>query len=454
MRAPLRALAALAAIVALGGVLRAVAMEAALPIRLMGDEVYYSKTALQIARGRGHIDGTAAVASHAWRPPAHAYLLSLFADPDLPLTEFTVPGFLRPLILLQVWLGTALVALTALLGRALFGERTGLLAGCAAALYPALIAHSHYLWSETLFALVVTGALLGVVAVERRRSWTLSALTGLGFGLATLTREAALPVAGAAALWWVWTARPGRRFAAGGQGALMLGLATLVVLPWTIRNYAVLHRFIPVATVGWYAAGEGNTLETPNWLQPRGPLVQEYELTYFAIPSEEERLDYARRHTFDRIAAEQPAWIFKKTVRSLAQLMSPDSVLLFKMRRGSYGELPDWIGRTLEVASIASYTLVVVAGVLGIAAATGTGSRRLPCLVFGMVAALHIFANATARFRVPWMPMLIVYASHAALSWRTLPRALSGRGWIAPAAVLLFYFGVCFPYFFAFGGRH
>jgi hypothetical protein len=52
------------------------------------------------------------------------------------------------------------------------------------------------------------------------------------------------------------------------------------------------------------------------------------------------------------------------------------------------------------------------------------------------------------------MPMLIVYASHAALSWRTLPRALSGRGWIAPAAVLLFYFGVCVPYLFAFGGRH
>jgi 4-amino-4-deoxy-L-arabinose transferase-like glycosyltransferase len=454
MRASLRTLALLAAIVALGGGLRLAAMEATFPMQLIGDEIYYGKTALQIARGHGHVDGTAAVASRAWRPPAHAYLLSLFADPDLRLTEFTVPAFVRPLILLQVWLGTALVALVALLGRALFGERNGLLAGCVAALYPALIAHSHYLWSETLFAVLVTSALLGVVGVERLRSWSLSALTGLTFGLAALTREAALPVAGAAALWWMWTARPGRRRAAAAQSALMLGLALLAVLPWTIRNYAVLHRFIPVATVGWYAAGEGNTLETSNWLQPGGAARIQYELTYFGIPSEEKRLDYARQHTFERIAAEQPTWIFKKTVRSLAQLMSPDSVLLFKLRRGSYGELPGWIERSLEVTSIASYTLVLVAGVLGIAAATGTGSRLLPCLVFGVLAALHILANATPRFRVPWMPLLMVYASHAALNWRTLPRVLSGRGWIAPAAVLLFFFGVCFPYFFAFGGRH
>jgi 4-amino-4-deoxy-L-arabinose transferase-like glycosyltransferase len=453
MRASPRTLALLVAIVALGGGLRLAAMQATFPMQLIGDEIYYGKTALQIARGRGHVDGTAAVASRAWRPPAHSYLLSLFADPDLRLTEFKVPAFVRPLILLQVWLGTALVALAALLGRALFDERTGLLAGCAAALYPALIAHSHYLWSETLFAVLVTSALLGVVGVEHLRSWSLSALTGLAFGLAALTREAALPVAGAAALWWMWTARPGRRCAAAGQGALMLGLALLVVLPWTIRNYAVLHRFIPVATVGWYAAGEGNTFETSNWLRPGGPARIEYELTYFGIPSEEGRLDYARRHTFERIAAEQPTWIFKKTVRSLAQLMSPDSVLLFKLRRESYGELPGWVERSLEVASIASYTLVLVAGVLGITAATGAGRRLLPCLVFGVLAALHILANATPRFRVPWMPLLMVYASHAALNWRTLPRALSGKGWIAPAAVLLFFFGVCFPYFFAFGGR-
>lgn len=306
MRAHLRTLALLAAIVALGGGLRLAAMRATFPMKLIGDEIYYAKTALQIARGHGHVDGTAAVASRAWRPPAHSYLLSLFADPDLRLTEFKVPGFVRPLILLQVWLGTALVALAALLGHALFGRQIGLLAGCAAALYPALIAHSHYLWSETLFAVLVTSALLGAVVVERRRSWSLTALTGIAFGLAALTREAALPVSGAAALWWIWTARPGRRCSAVGQCALMLGLALLVVLPWTIRNYSVLHRFIPVATVGWYAAGEGNTLDTSNWLRPGGPARIEYELTYFGIPSEEERLDYARRHTFERIAAEQP----------------------------------------------------------------------------------------------------------------------------------------------------
>jgi hypothetical protein len=46
-----------------------------------------------------------------------------------------------------------------------------------------------------------------------------------------------------------------------------------------------------------------------------------------------------------------------------------------------------------------------------------------------------------------------VYASHAALGWRELPRRLDKtRGGLAVAA-LLFLFGVCVPYFYRFGGR-
>ena len=449
-----RAVVLLMAIVALGGVLRWSAMQATYPVVTIGDENYYAMTALQIARGRGHVNGISEDASRAWRPPAHSYLLSLLADPEVSsLNEFTTPAFVRPMLLLQVVLSTALVALTALLGRALFDTRVGLLAGLIAALYPALIAHSHYLWSETLFGLLVSAALLGVVHVSRQRRWGGVVLTGLTFGVAGLTREVALPVAAVAACWWWWVAEPGQRRVATLQGATMLALALLLIVPWTVRNYRVLGRFIPVSTVGWFAAGEGNTLEHPDWLRPTGPRQSTFALTYFQIPWEADRLDFARRQTLERIAAEQPTWILKKTLRNLAQLGSPDSVLLYKLRRGAYGDVPAGIERTATVVSIASYALVFVAGVLGIATACGTGRRLLPCLVIGVVAGLHVVANATARFRVPWLPLLIVYASYALTHAPALPRELRGRRWIAPAAILLFFFAACVPYLFVYGGR-
>ena len=128
-------------------------------------------------------------------------------------------------------------------------------------------------------------------------------------------------------------------------------------------------------------------------------------------------------------------------------------MLLYKLRRGAYGDVPAGIERTATVVSIASYALVFIAGVLGIATARGTGRRLLPCLVIGVVAGLHVVANATARFRVPWLPLLIVYASYTLTHAPALPRQLRGRRWIAPAAVLLFFFAACVPYLFVYGGR-
>jgi hypothetical protein len=50
------------------------------PVFIYGDETYYVRVAENIAVGRGHVDPKDG--SFAFRPPAHAYLLSLVADPE------------------------------------------------------------------------------------------------------------------------------------------------------------------------------------------------------------------------------------------------------------------------------------------------------------------------------------------------------------------------------------
>ena len=292
-------------------------------------------------------------------------------------------GGRRSLLGLQVALGSLLVVVTALLGNALFDARTGFVAGLLAALYPTFIAYSHYLWSETLFAVLVTGAFLGVMRARRRPCRILAAATGLCFGAAALTREIAIPIAAASALWWACTAPRGLRRQAAGLGATMLACAALVVLPWTYRNYTAFGRLVPVATVGWFAAAEGNTWEAPTWLRGGGPRQREFYRGYYARPAEIERLEFARRHAIERVRAEQPTWIFKKLARTVVQLLGPDGSLRQKTRAGVYRDLSPALVQALLAGSYLYSALLVAAGAWGIAGARGGGRRLLPGLVLG-----------------------------------------------------------------------
>jgi hypothetical protein len=461
MRAPLGRCGfawGLLAVSVVGGALRLAVAERTHPVRLVGDEVYYAQVAAHLASGAGHLYvGGLEGEARAWRPPAHPFVLSLPLDPERARRADAAsdPEQLRTLVRLQVALGTLLVAATGLLGRALFDARTGLLAAALASAYPALVAQSHMLWSEGLFSLLVTLALAAVARAERGSPLAFAAAAGIGFGLAALARELALGVAAAGAAWWVAQAPRGpARRAAVARGAFTLALAVLVVAPWTLRNARVLGRFVPVSTVGWFAAAEGNSLERPEWLRPEGPEQRRFHAGYFTRRDEVARLDFARAHALERIRAEQPGWILRKLVRNLALLLAPDEVLRTKVRRGAYGDLPPPEIRALLAVSAPAWVALYAAATLGIAGAREGGRRRLAVLVLAVVAAVHVAANATPRFRLPWLPLLAVYASHAALAGRGLARRIDRAGALGAVAALAFLLAVAIPYYAVYGGRH
>jgi 4-amino-4-deoxy-L-arabinose transferase-like glycosyltransferase len=448
--------AGVVAIALLGGGLRLAIAEATHPVRLVGDEVYYAQVAAHLASGRGHLYvGGLEGEARAWRPPGHPFLLSRVLDPERARVADAAsdPKELRALVRLELLVGTLLVAATALLGAALFDARSGLVAGAIAALHPALVAQGHMLWSEGLFSLLVTLSLAAAVRAEARRRLVWPALAGIGFGLGALTRELSLAVAAACAAWWLSVAPREARRAAAANGALLLGLALLVVLPWTLRNASVLGRFVPVSTVGWFALAEGNALEQPEWMRPDGPEQRRFHARYFTLRDEAERLDFARSFALARIRAEQPAWAFRKALRNLALLLSPDEVLRTKLRRGAYGDLAPAPIRALLATTIPVWIALYVAAAAGIAAARAGGRRRLAVLVLALVAAVHVAANATARFRLPWLPLLAVYASHALLGGRSTLRRIDRAGAIGALAALAFLFAVAIPYYARFGGR-
>ena len=125
------------------------------------------------------------------------------------------------------------------------GGNTLLLFNGSAILSPSLIASTSYILTETLTAFLLAAAvllLLKAQAERKKEGWLLS---GVVLGLATLTRPVIILfpfflLAG----FLVFSQKKAKN--AFFVTVFCLGMA-LSVLPWTVRNAIVFHRFIPVS---------------------------------------------------------------------------------------------------------------------------------------------------------------------------------------------------------------
>ncbi len=433
--------AALLAIIALGGALRFSVMDATHPVSLVGDEFYYLAVARSIAAGGGH-HSDRLEAWAAW-PPGQAFWLSHF----VPAGEgpFATPRAPRSLIAAQVFLGSLLVALVGALGSLLADRRVGLVAAMFAAVLPELVAFSHYLWPTTLFSVLCLASWCCVVLAGQRQSLAFSVFAGVVFGLATLTRETAAAMALGSAVWLLWHAAPGERRGAALRSGVMLALCVPVVLPWTLRNFERIGRLVPVSTVGWMAAREGNTLSADDWMQEDHEALRAFRLRYYAL-SETQRIDVARSEAIELVLAEQPAWLLRKTIRNLTWLTSPDSFLLHKLSYEAYGKRSLAEVRTLLVLSVSLYALVFALGTLGLALGrSAAGSFAIAAATPLLI--LHVLANASPRYRVPLLPLLLIGSGVAACQWRGLGARLRHPRAIPAVAILLFFLWFSVPSF-------
>jgi 4-amino-4-deoxy-L-arabinose transferase-like glycosyltransferase len=144
-------------------------------------------------------------------------------------------------------IGASTVFLVGLLGRRVRGAAVGLVGASIAAVYPMLFMADGVLMAETLYALLVVGALLlAYRAVDRPTPWRFAALGAvLGVGALTRVEGVLLAVVLVVPLAWRLPALPSRRRVA--LGAVALGTGVLVVVPWTIRNAIEFDAFVPIS---------------------------------------------------------------------------------------------------------------------------------------------------------------------------------------------------------------
>ena len=144
-----------------------------------------------------------------------------------------------------------------LFARDLFNKRLGLVAGLIACVYPALYIYTGWMYAEALFTFLLTAIWYCVFRIQRNegKSKRLWILCGVLLALLALTRPNGIVIAGLLVLWaafLIWRKRlPGGALV---QALMAVAIACALILPWTIRNYLVSHRFVPLAV------GDGQVL--------------------------------------------------------------------------------------------------------------------------------------------------------------------------------------------------
>jgi len=198
------------------------------------DDMQYVEMAKRFAAGQGIASSFPYGYLHptAFRPPVYPALLGSW--------YWLVGASVGAAQVLNVVIGALVVVAGAVLATRFGGRTAGLVAAGLLAVYPPLLANDGAALSEPVALLILLGALL---ALLDSRALPAGALVGL----LVLTRPSAqLYVPVLAVLLWH---RVGIR-----RAAVLLAAAAVVVLPWVVRNDAVVGRPVVVTSNGFNLA--------------------------------------------------------------------------------------------------------------------------------------------------------------------------------------------------------
>jgi 4-amino-4-deoxy-L-arabinose transferase-like glycosyltransferase len=391
---------------------------------LTHDEVEYLQLAQSLADGHGFTYGTAGAAGTSpqfGRAPLYPLFLAgivRVAGPALrdqsPATTLSrsiavvpQPGTLAAVKIAQALLGGLSILLIAAVARRAAGDAAGVAAAWVAALYPPLVWIGCYVLSEALFIPLAFGAVLvlgraidgdpGAAGRDAmpRRGPVLAA--GVLAGLATLARPMMLFFLLAAGAWLLWRRRA--------LWLVLLALGTaLVVIPWTMRNYARTGHVVLVASEG------GVTFWTGNNPLARG----EGDL---AANPDMKRAEIALRQRYPGWTAEQLEQVYYREAFAFIR-QQPAAWLSLLGRKAFYTWVP--VGPSYRLhsgryfwASVVSYLAVLPLAVLGFFALRRRGTRPRALWLFAassLLACLVFFPQE--RFRIPVLdPALVVCAA-------------------------------------------
>jgi 4-amino-4-deoxy-L-arabinose transferase-like glycosyltransferase len=153
-------------------------------------------------------------------------------------------------------LGAASCLLVFAVAEKWFGRRVAWWSAAIWAVYPTSLMFSADLLSEALAAFLFLAYLAACATWAARPRWAGALGAGAALGLCLLAHPSKIVMVPLALVWAVgqWRRQPSRMV----QAIAIPLVALAVVAPWTIRNYVVFKKFIPLSTMGGSSLLQGN----------------------------------------------------------------------------------------------------------------------------------------------------------------------------------------------------
>ncbi len=307
-----------------------------------------------------------------------------------------------------------------LIARERFGVRTARVAGWIWAFFPYSIYFSaDFIWPTTLATLLLAFAFFLVLRLEGSGSawdWT---WFGAAAGMAALTDPivmSVLPVLGA---WMCY-----RRWRLGARWLWPATVAVLAVMalvgPWTVRNYRVFHKLIPLRGNFGFELYCGNNKDGWHWGPPGyHPSDNEAEWREFEELGEAGYVAEKGREGREYIEA-HPGQYALATVRRIVYIWTG----YWSLERRYLAEEP------FDPANILFCTGFTVMGFLGLWRAWREDpSRAMPfLLVFLFFPVVYYLTHPEDYHRRPIDPLMVALGAYAFTAWREERAKLTAGG--------------------------
>lgn len=294
----------------------------------------------------------------------------------------------------------------------IFQRRVAIIAQALCALHPMLIWYTARIWVETVNTLAITIILLAIVLLNERLTFPRSIGAGAAMGIAALTKSIIILFPFAAGIYfflrWRKESLP--------HVLLMIFSTFLLVVPWTIRNYAVSGQLVPVHTSLGLNLIQGDTIGEYWWEKPYSTI----ELWHLGKRKVDSVLAGSQHTATDPIGD-------RMLMRSSWSHSLSDP--LFFAKRALANFITFWY---LSESKMKSLFLIFIQGPLllcvilvSILLWSKNQMIRPVVLLIGYYVAVHSLTVGWARYSVPIIPACLILAAYGI--WKLYWRVSAGR---------------------------